>query len=489
MYEKPHAVYHPRVRLTEGMLKRFFKNIYMGKVSELSLDRGLSYTLVYNLVHGRIQSLSTRDFKIIFGEDPPFQKTGRVDGKYFRGMVKLWLYLNSGISEADLYKEFYPQKKFKRVDYRIFSGGVKTVPVRLEQVMEQKFFDEGFGGHEIKQYIKEYESIDYNTRIFYDDIKPVLDYVEKHLKVHPGRILNQFSARYESGELITVSKAVYDHALRLKKKTSGILESGSKSGIEKLREEIYGKRTGFTLFSEVEGELEFLQTYGGRNPKHYLGRNISLYKKSKLKRIATWRAKKIRNVCHRLLRDKPELSISTIPQFFLNKIFINLISILTTRMVSILVEDKSGKFERSVLEPVFHQRGDYGREKQKTTSMDDAAHVLGMSRKAFDLMVANHRDIFRRIGIYEKSWRVPHRYLDDISINEGFPIIKAKYEFLAKNDKRDLRPIRKNDPSGHVTHATPSRQIMSRGHRDAPEPQIHRRNSDASLLESPSFGH
>ena len=114
------------------------------------MKRGLSYTLVYNLAHGRIRTLSARDYKIIFGEDPPLQETERVDGEYFRGMVKLWLFLNNEVSEADLYREFYPHKKFRRVDYRIFTGDVKTVSMGVDKIMEQKFFDHGFDRDDIK---------------------------------------------------------------------------------------------------------------------------------------------------------------------------------------------------------------------------------------------------------------------------------------------------------------------------------------------------
>ncbi|MCK5342237.1 MAG: hypothetical protein KAR20_02470, partial [Candidatus Heimdallarchaeota archaeon] len=152
MRVRAHSNYQHRIKLTEGMLNRFFKNIFPGKISELSLNRGLSYTLVYNLTHGRIRTLSARDYKIIFGEDPPLQETERVEGEYFRRMVKLWLFLNDNITEAGLYREFYPSKEFSRVDYRIFSGDVKTIPTRLEKIMEMKFSDQGFDKSEIKQY-------------------------------------------------------------------------------------------------------------------------------------------------------------------------------------------------------------------------------------------------------------------------------------------------------------------------------------------------
>ena len=483
MQEKKHPVYRRRIELTENLLNRFFKKIYKGKVSELSLNKGLSYTLVYNLVHGRIRSLSTRDFRIIFGEDPPFQETGRVDGDYFRGMVKLWVYLNHDITEADLYREFYPHKKRKRVDYRIFSGEVKTVPVRLEKTMEQKFFVQGFDRPDIKQYIKEHELEGYNNRIFYDDVKPILDYLEKNLKVHPGRILKQFATRYESSELITVPKAVYELALRLKKKARDILETGSKYEIEKLREEIYGKRSGLTLFSAVEEELAFLKNHGGKSPKHYLGRSISLYKKSKLKRIAGWRAQKIKYDCYKLILNNPEIPISSIPKSFSNMVFSQLLSTLTNGIISMLIEDKSGQFEGSILKPTFHHQEDYRREKQTATAMDEAAHVLGMSKRAFDLMVASHRDLFRSICIYEQKWCIPDAYLHEISGKDGFYFIKAKYEYLARDGNGMLRP-KKKEGKGDESDNIPLQQTISRHRRKVSKRERDDQGRNASLWKS-----
>ena len=475
-----------RIKLTESLLKKFFNNIYRGKISELSSDRGLSYTLVYNLVHGRIGSLSARDFKIIFGEDPPFQEFGRVEGGYFRGMVKLWVYLNSDVTEAALYRELYPQKKRKRVDYRIFSGGVKTVPLRLEKAMEQKFFDHGFSRQEIKRYIKEYELTGYNNRIYYDDVKPILDYLEEHLKVHPGRILNQFATRYESGELVTVPKTVYDLALRLKKKAGNILESGSKYEIEKLREKIYGKRIGLTLFSEVEDELDFIKKHTGKSPKHYIGRSLSLYKKSKLKRIAGWRAQKIKYDCYKLIMDDPEIPISSSPKSFSDMMFSKLLSSLTNVIISMLLDDGGGPYERSVLKPTFHHHNDYTREGQKTTGMDEAAHVLGMSKKAFDLMVASHRDIFRSIVIYEQKWLIPHAYLTEILGRDRFFFIKAKYEYMAKNGKRTFRSIENEDRGGRDSTKALSQQSMSKRQRTGPKHTKHTHRNVSPPLRDPS---
>lgn len=131
----------------------------------------------------------------------------------------------------------------------------------------------------IEEWIEELDLISDKQRVSYKDIKPVLDYLQRSLEVNPTRILNQWVDRYVSGELGTVSEKIYDRALKLKERTEKALRSGSRFKIEKLREEIYGKRDGLTLYSETEGQLEFLQRYGRKSPKHYLGRSISNYMK------------------------------------------------------------------------------------------------------------------------------------------------------------------------------------------------------------------
>ena len=92
MYSKIKSSGQQRVELNEEILKKMLKRISIGRVSEVADDIGLPYDLVYNLVHGRINSLSTDNYKLIFGEAPPDQAVKRVRGEYFREMVKLWLY-------------------------------------------------------------------------------------------------------------------------------------------------------------------------------------------------------------------------------------------------------------------------------------------------------------------------------------------------------------------------------------------------------------
>ncbi|MGD9076899.1 MAG: hypothetical protein PVJ69_16900, partial [Desulfobacteraceae bacterium] len=242
MHEKVETSHPQRITLTDGILRNFFDKIFPGTVSELATVKGLSYNLVYNLVHGRIHSLSKTDYRRIFGDDPPYQVPKRVDGNFFRDMVRLWLFLNDDVTESDLYEEFYKGKKFKKVDYRIFSGEIRSIDRRLERIMEQKFLGHGFGRPEIEKGIRELDRMGEEERVDYEEIRPVLDYLGETLDVNPSRILNQWSERYESGELRTVPDRIYAYALDLKKRTEDAVGSGSRFAIEKLKEEIYGRR-------------------------------------------------------------------------------------------------------------------------------------------------------------------------------------------------------------------------------------------------------
>lgn len=89
MYSKIKSSGQQRVELNEEILKKILKVISSGRVSEVANDVGLPYDLVYNLVHGRINSLSAENYKLIFGEEPPTQAVKRVNGAYFREMVQL----------------------------------------------------------------------------------------------------------------------------------------------------------------------------------------------------------------------------------------------------------------------------------------------------------------------------------------------------------------------------------------------------------------
>jgi len=433
MYSKIKASSQQRVELNEEILKKILKRISSGRISEVADDIGLPYDLAYNLVHGRINSLSAENYKLIFGEEPPKQALKRVNGKYFKEMVKLWLFLNDDVSEADLYWEFYRNKDVKKVDYRIFSEVTQTIEKKIEHAMEQKFIDQGFYRPEIKELIRELHLMEKQERVLYKEIKPILRFLEETLEINPTRILNQWFVRYEDGELKTVSKKIYDDALRLKKRARRALHSGSRYKVEKIREEIYGKKKGYILFSEVEEELEFLRRIGGKNPRQYLGRSVSHYKKSRLKRIASWRALKIKDACCEFIDNHPELDLKSLPTFHRRARLKKMLFVLKSFSIFKAVTNEDN-IEKSILMPTYYHE-EYQTDVYGLISLNKAGYFLGMSKTAFDLLVSANLDVFRKIGTYNKEWYLPYLYLKKIKEKNGFDIVKAKYEMLAQKYK------------------------------------------------------
>jgi hypothetical protein len=431
-------VFKRRIRITEEMFKNVL-DLVEGNVSEFARKTGLPYLLIYNLIHGRIKSVSALNFRRVFGVDPPFQPSQKTDGKYFRGMVRLWLSLNDRVTEKDLYQEFFPKRRSCNVDYRIFSGKTKSVDIRLEQSMEQKFLDQGLERAEINQWIEELDESHDPARVPYETLKPALEYLKNVFQISPTHLLNQSPCRYDAGELRMISREKYESVLEIKKRADKALHSGSRFEIEKLREEISGKRKGMTLFSEIEDELEFLCNCGGKGQKRYLGRSVSYYKKSKLKRIASWRAQKIRADCDELVGNKPDLPVLLLPKRQKKRAVSRLVSSLKSLMVSKIMEDESMVYEKIILTPSYgkmetYKYGDY-------MNMDETPTFLRMRRKAFDLMVATHSELFRTLAKYHGRWRLPGLFVKDLKEKEGFSIVKEKYEFMAKDDASPSKPV------------------------------------------------
>ena len=238
-----------RVLLSGKMVDSFFQ-IFEGTFSEFAKKKGVPYLLVYNLAHGRIKSISQREYRRIFGVYPPHEALQRVDGEYFRRMVRLWTFLNTGATKKDLFRELHPNKRPKKIDYRIFTGEIGTVTTGIEKRMEQKFFDQGLNRSEVKTWIRELERSDDEARVSYKVAKPVLVYLKEVLRVGMIRLLNQSVSRYESGQLKTISRARYDHILDLKKKTERALHAGSRFEIDNLRKKIAGKNNRLTSFAQ-----------------------------------------------------------------------------------------------------------------------------------------------------------------------------------------------------------------------------------------------
>jgi hypothetical protein len=425
-----------RIRITSDMLEDVL-NRAEGNVSGFARTTGLPYLLAYNLVYGRIKSVSADNFRLLFGEDPPYHPSQRIDGARFRGMVRLWLFLFNDVTEKDLYREFFPKRRLKKVDYRIFSGKTKGVVISLEKAMEQKLLDQGLERSEIDEWVEALEEGDRETKVSFKDVEPILNELREVFRISPARILNQSMSRYESGELKMISRKRYNHLVAIKQKAEAAFLSGSRVKMERLQEEICGKRKGMTLFSEIAEQLEFLQKYGRKNPKKYLGRSMSYYRKSELFRIATWRAEKIKADCDQLVRSMSDCPVLSLPRLYAQQSTAELFSSLRWRMIRKMLEDKSRTYEKMILTPSSSEMEAFGQGNQ--ISMSDVPPALGMGKKAFDLMVAENADMFRALVKYDGRWKLPVFYVNGLKEKGGFPIVKNKYEWMAREGANPTR--------------------------------------------------
>lgn len=420
-----------RVHLTKNVMSHFLENIYTGEVSSLSDAMGLSYTLIYNLVHGRIHSLSVADYRRIFGEDPPRRLFARVDGRYFRAMVELWLFLHDEITEKDLYREYYKGKRsLKKIDYRIFSGSTKTVEAGLEKMMERKFLEQGLDREEIMEWIQDLNLSQERERVPYEQAKPGLDYLQKHLDASPSYLLNQHIKRYESGKLKSISRKRYDSLVELKERTAKAVAAGSRLEMERIREEVYGGREGYILFSEVEEEIDFLRKHARKGPKRYLNRSIGPYKRGKLKRIDARRAHKILEDCDMIIRDN-RLVLGDLPRRYQRQRTNLLLSVLKKSMFDRISDGRGDLSEEGVLMPGYRTSIQYKEAGNGFVPIDQAARLWGMSERAFDLLIARHINLLKKIAQYREGWLLPEQYLKETANRKGFSIIKEKYEWLA----------------------------------------------------------
>lgn len=430
-YPKANISKMRRVELTEQIRSRFVSDIFKDTVPRFSKNKGLSYSLVYNLVHGRVKSLSIKDYRIIFSEEPPTQEPRKVDGEYFREMVKVWLFLNDYKKKSDFYSELYGGRPPKRIDHRILSGQTKSIDASLETAMENKFLDNGLDRSTIKQWLQEFREEKVYDKVPYETIKPVLLYLKNALHLNPTRILHQWFERYESGQLKSVSKQVYLSSLALKERAVTAVNSGHKFEVDKLREEICGPKDGFTLYSSVAEELKFLRNYAGKKPKAYLGRGIGMYEKGQIKRIASWRASKIIADCNAFIGRRQDLSFLSLPKSYQKKWADTLLSALRSCLTARLFQNEGITFENKILKP-SHANDAYKKQVLGLIRFDMATSTLGMTRRAFDLMVAKHCDIFRGIGTYTDKWYLPNQYLEELRKRDFFDIVVAKYELMAK---------------------------------------------------------
>ena len=453
----------PRVEITKDIRDRLFAGGLKGEVSELSAHTGLPYSLIYNLVRGRIHSLSAAEYRRIFGEAPPEQEPRRVKGEYFRGMVRLWMFLNPGITEKDLYQELCQgRRSLKKADYRIFSGATKTVEGRLEKAMENRFLSQGLDRSQIMRWIQELDQNSWKERVPYEEAMPALQFLRETLGIHPTHLLRRGLALYEKGQLKTVSRRLYDDLLTLKDKTERALAEGSRLEIERLKEGVYGKRKNLIRFSEMEEDLKFLQTWAGVGSKRYLGRSGGKYRKSLLKRIALWRAEKIRADCDQAIRENSNFPLLSLPARHFAAKMGTLLAALRSFVVHRMIADKSLYLEGLVMTPIYHSGEEYESGGHGFVTLEEAATFLAMKQRAFDLLVAAHRDIFARIMTYDKKWLIPDLYLEELSQNRDFSLVKAKYELLAKKASEAKRVSRPTKPDSTTLRRTGPKAVSAK---------------------------
>ena len=218
--------------------------------------------------------------------------------------------------------------------------------------------------------------------------------------------------------------------MALKQKTEQALAGEFNQYIDQLRDAIVGGIRGYTLYSDVEEELQFLSRHARKGAKRYLGRGAWTYKHHKAKRIADWRVKKIMADCDRYIRETPGLCLADLPRSRKKLWLRTLIDVLVARTTQLLSEEDGLFFEKRVLKPL-QPRDEYNRH-HGFTPFDMASSALGMRRKAFDLMVAKNCEIFRSVGKFSQRWYLSDLYLRELSQKEYFDLISAKYELMAR---------------------------------------------------------
>ncbi|MGD9367872.1 MAG: hypothetical protein PVH87_19380 [Desulfobacteraceae bacterium] len=280
-----------RIQITDAMRIQLSKDNKQITLTDLAKRSGLPYGLVYNIVHKRVNSISVRHFRRLFQTSVPQQLPEKVDGTYFRKMVQLWLYLNRGETKSNLYLGFFGSRSPKKVDYRIFSGKIRTIDPGLELMMERKFLESGVDRTMLDQWIDEFDRIEKTDRIPYGKVRPIL-----------------------------------------------LLE-------------IYGTKRGYTLYARVEQELQFLKQYARKSPKYYLGRSTYMYRKGGCRRIPTWRAAKILNDCETLIKTRTDLPLENLPTRFKQQRIAHLIALLLSRAADLLSKEDGIALEKSILSP------------------------------------------------------------------------------------------------------------------------------------------
>ena len=429
------TVKKPRIALSKGDIDRLLADNATESVSILAKRTRLPYMLIYNIVNQRVRSVSHRHYRMLFGKPPPAQASLKVDGRTFRAMVDLWLYLNAGLSRADLYRELYGLSPRQRADHRIFSGKINAVDGKLVHRMREKFSRAGVDEPLLRQWLEEFTDRPSPGRVPYARIRPTLRYLQRALGIHPTSILNQSVARYESGMLKSVPRHVADHAEALKNAAQKALRAVDGVDERKARESVVGGKKGYTLYTDIREELRFVISNGGRGAKFFLGRSLWTYEHGKARHIADHRVKRILAACDEIIRKKPTLTLSALPRSRQHIQVRRLLDVLMARSSQLLSRKDGIDLEKQILRP-SHRRDEYRNPYNGFTPFEMAPRVLGMRRRAFDLMVTENCEIFRSVGRFSRRWYLSDLYLRELSGKRNFSLILAKYERMARNRRR-----------------------------------------------------
>jgi hypothetical protein len=421
----------PRITLTKRDLRHLFEAHATHSPAVLAKRTGLPYMLVYNVVHGRVASVSNRHYQLLFGGEASPRAALKVDGGAFRALAELWLFLHDEHTQADLYRELHDMPPDQKPDHRIFNGKINFVEARLEHRLRHKFHAAGVDESLLEQWLEDFENLSRDDYVGYDRIRPVLIFLQDNLGVHPTALLKQSVVRYESGELKRISRRTYERAVGLKRQVEKALAANQPLSLEKIRDAVVGGKKGYTLYSEVQEELNFLRRFAKKGAKRYLGRAAWTYEHRRAKRIADWRARKIMHDCDRFIGQTPSLRLAELPRSRQALQLQPLLGIMLARSAQLLSDQDGIDFEKRILKPI-RPRDEYSNQYHGFTPFDMASSVLGMKRKAFDLMVAKNCEIFRTVGKFNTRWYLSDLYLRELSKNEYFDLISAKYELLAK---------------------------------------------------------
>jgi hypothetical protein len=131
-----------------------------------------------------------------------------------------------------------------------------------------------------------------------------------------------------------------------------------------------------------------------------------------------------------LISENPSLPLASLPPRRQVAKIRPLIEVVMARSANLLSGEEGMAFEKRILRP-SHTQVQYRDPQRRFTPFDMASGVLGMRRKAFDLMVASHCDIFRTVGKFSRRWYLPNLYLEELARKRHFGLISAKYERMA----------------------------------------------------------